>query len=95
MKCGLRLPFMQGVANGGLLLAVMVLCSVYLYGQSGTAEAHYDTGIKALEGGDLNGAEQQFRATLKLRPDFFEARQNLAITLAQKGNLREAAAGGA
>jgi tetratricopeptide (TPR) repeat protein len=58
-------------------------------GQSPVEQAreHFDAGTDAYKAHDLDKAEEEFRAALKLRPAYLEARENLAITLARKGKF--------
>ena len=51
---------------------------------------YFAGGVDALEKGDLDLAEREFRGALKAFPGLLEARENLAITWARKGELNEA-----
>src|SRR5579863_3429337 len=55
------------------------------------AVQHFNLGNKAFQSGDLAQAEREYRAALKIDPALVAARQNLAITLAQRGDLDGAA----
>ena len=46
-----------------------------------------EEGIRAFERGELDLAKKEFSAAIKIRPDFVEPRQNLAVTLAHPGEF--------
>ena len=51
-----------------------------------------NTGARQLREGDLNGGIEQFRAALKMAPNFAPAHYQLGLALRQKGNLAQASA---
>lgn len=59
---------------------------------TGAAELHYNAGLARALSGQLSAAPEYFLAALKLRPDYREARENLAGVLAALGRFDEAAA---
>ncbi len=52
--------------------------------QTSGVREHYEAGINAYQGGDLNQAERESRAALRLEPGFLEAHYNLGLVLLQK-----------
>src|SRR5262249_1274815 len=53
-------------------------------------EAHYQLGLDAYEGGDLDGALQHFRDALKLDDGYQGAQYQLGLVLREKGQNAEA-----
>ena len=56
------------------------------------ATAYNDMGIVQQSKGDLDGAIQNYREALRLKPDFPEAMYNLGVALQAKGDLDSAIA---
>src|SRR5437660_3291266 len=83
----------RGTAQSARFLAlVVVLFPVTgLLGQSPGPRCHYQSGIHYFEKGNLDAAEREFREALEMSPYFVEARQNLAVALAKKGEIDAAA----
>jgi protein O-mannosyl-transferase len=54
--------------------------------------AHYNLGVAAWKAGRVEEAIGHYRQTLRLRPDYNEARNNLGVALAENGSLDEAVA---
>ena len=52
--------------------------------------AHYDLGAALVQKGQIDEAINQYRESLRLKPDFTDAHYNLAITLGKKGQIDEA-----
>src|SRR5574340_1115468 len=73
------------------LIFVLVYPLGFGLGSSSEAVQHFSLGNKAYQSGDLNQAEREYRTALRIAPTMVDARQNLAITLAQKGDLDGAA----
>jgi TolA-binding protein len=74
-----RLEFRWSIKFG--LAVLLVPRALGLAGQAPDSRAQYQAGVAAFESGDLEKAERAFRAALRDRPEFVEARQNLAVTL--------------
>jgi Flp pilus assembly protein TadD len=53
-------------------------------------EAAHKLGHELMDQKDFNGAEREFRAALKLRPNFDELRMDLGIALEAENKKREA-----
>lgn len=53
---------------------------------------HFNLGVVLSNAGDRTAAEQAYRATLHIKPDFIEAHLNLGTLLEQQGRIEEALA---
>ena len=60
--------------------------------QPADAEAHYNLGVALKAQGKLEEAIAEFRAAIRLKPDYAEAHSNLGIALRAQGKLEEAIA---
>jgi tetratricopeptide (TPR) repeat protein len=52
--------------------------------------AHYNLGLLLQERGENTEAAEQFRAVMKIRPDYADAYNNLGLSLLRQGRAREA-----
>jgi Flp pilus assembly protein TadD len=73
-----------------LLLASFIVLAGYLAGQTGSPDRLYAEAVQMQQKGDLDGAIQNYRALLKMRPELAEARSNLGAALARQGRYQEA-----
>lgn len=55
-----------------------------------TALEPYNRGVDAMEAGDLEGAEREFRIALQTAPELVDPRYNLALVLMKRGRYEEA-----
>lgn len=69
-----------------LLLAVLSLC----FQQASDATARFNRGYELQQQDKLSEAAAEYRAALKLNPDYVEAQANLGVVLARLGNYEEA-----
>jgi len=58
---------------------------------SSVARRYYERGRTALDGGDLESAQESLRAALELAPSFGNARVAYAVALAKAGDAPRAA----
>ncbi|HEV2245840.1 MAG TPA: tetratricopeptide repeat protein, partial [Terriglobia bacterium] len=63
----------------------------FALGSDPEAVQHFNLGNKAFQSGELAQAEREYRVALRIDPAMIDARQNLAITLAQEDHLGAAA----
>ncbi len=74
----------------GQVLFILVLTLTLVFQQPAEATANFNRAVELQQQGKLNAAADEYRAALRLAPDYAEAQANLGAVLSRLGKYEEA-----